>query len=183
MKGIDISAWQERIDWPVVRAAGVEFVIVKMGQGGRVDSQYYNHVSNALNVGMKVGVYIYSVATSIETAIAEADFVHAQLNGLTPEMGIWFDAEDDRMTGSDITAICAAFVNRLQGYGYGYVGVYSSYNWLMNGYIDPAALGCPIWCAQYNSECNYTGPNLHIWQYTDSWNIAGQNFDGNIFMG
>jgi GH25 family lysozyme M1 (1,4-beta-N-acetylmuramidase) len=180
MKGIDISAWQERIDWPVVRAAGVEFVIVKMGQGGRVDSQYYNHVSNALNAGMKVGVYIYSVATDTAAAEAEADFVHAQLNGLTPEMGIWFDAEDDRMTGSDITAICAAFVNRLQGYAMAtsaFIRVQLAYEWL----IDPAALGCPIWCAQYNSECNYTGRICTLAVF-DAWNIAGQNSTA-IFYG
>jgi GH25 family lysozyme M1 (1,4-beta-N-acetylmuramidase) len=183
VKGIDISAWQENIDWDAVKAAGAEFAIIKLGQNNRVDSMFYEHVQNALLAGMKVGVYVYSVATSIEDAQNEADFVHYQLSGLTPDMGIWFDAEDERMEGNDITAICAAFVERLKAYQHNYIGVYSSYNWLTNGNIDPATLDCPIWCAQYNSECNYEGSNLHFWQFTDSWEIAGQNFDGNIYFG
>lgn len=189
MKGIDISAWQENIDWQAVKDAGAEFAIVKLGQNGRLDPMFVTHVNNAVAYGLKFGVYYYSTATIPEEAQMEADWVAAQLqtylNGSTPDMGVWYDMEDDSIaqSGANITALCVAFVNRLLTAGFTCVGVYSSYNWLTNGYIFPDQLGnVPIWCAQYNRECNYEGPNLVMWQFTDAWNIAEMNFDGNICL-
>lgn len=33
MKGIDVSKWQGRIDWQKVKAAGIEFAIIRAGYG------------------------------------------------------------------------------------------------------------------------------------------------------
>jgi len=190
MKGIDISAWQENIDWQAVGDAGIEFVVVKLGENGRVDPMFVQHINDAISKGLKIGVYLYSHATTVDEAIAEADFVNEQiktyLDGKCPEIGIWFDVEDPGIeaAGVDITALCSEFINQLQAAGYKYVGVYSSYNWLTNGNIDTSRLpDTPIWVAQYNYECNYEGPNLKVWQYTDSLNIGGINFDGNEYYG
>lgn len=187
MRGIDISAWQEGIDWQAVVDEGIEFVIVKLGERNRLDSMFIEHINNAVSYGMKVGVYLYSHATTTEEAVEEADFVDEQiktyLNGETPEMGIWFDMEDSSIenAGANITELCSDFINRLTEIGYTYVGVYSSYNWLTNGNIDTSQLpeDTPYWCAQYHYECNFEHKNLRIWQYTDSLNIGGMNFDGN----
>jgi len=186
MKGIDISAWQSGIDWQAMKDAGIEFVIIKIGQGGRLDEMFQDHMQNAAAFGMKIGVYVYSVARSLEEAIAEADWTATQIQTGLPEMGVWYDVEDEAIaqSGVDITALCAAFVMRLCTYGFNLVGVYSSYNWLTNGNIQPERLGdTPYWCAQYNHECNFENPNLLLWQYTDSLNIAGTNFDGNMTVG
>ncbi|MDR3591592.1 MAG: GH25 family lysozyme [Negativicutes bacterium] len=189
MKGIDISAWQDNIDWQAVKAANVEFVIIKLGQADHLDNLFAEHVNNAVAYGLKFGIYLYSLAKSREEAETEADWaaeqVRTYLNGIGPEMGIWFDVEDDSIAqdGADITGLCAAFVNRMRANGFQYVGVYSSYNWLTNGYIRTEELeNVPFWCAQYNRECNFENQNLRIWQYTDSLNIAGSNFDGNIYF-
>lgn len=188
MKGIDISAWQENIDWQAVKDAGIEFVIIKLGQNYRLDSMFIDHVNNVVAYGLRYGVYLYSKATTIEDAQAEADWVHKQikqyLNGKNPEMGIWFDMEDPSIeaSGADITSLCAAFVNRLWFYGYNYVGVYSSYNWLTNGNIRTDELDVAYWCAQYYRRCDFEHPNLKIWQFTESLEIAGMNFDGNIYF-
>lgn len=189
MKGIDISAWQDCIDWEAVKAAGIEFVIIKLGQNNVLDEMFVEHVNNAVAYGLRYGVYVYSRAISNAEAQTEADFVAEQINtllaGKTPEMGIWFDMEDARIEaeGVYITGICNAFIDRIKELGHDYVGVYSSYNWFTNGNVDPDQLtqGTPLWVAQYNYECNLQHPNLRIWQYTDSMNIAGTNFDANEY--
>ncbi len=181
MKGIDISAWQDNIDWQAAKAAGIEFAIVKLGQAFRLDSKFVEHINNALAVGLEVGLYYYSTATDASQALAEADWVRARitelLNDRFPTMGVWYDVEDPAMEGADITSICQAFIRHIPS-----AGIYSSYNWLTNGNIRTEELpDVPIWCAQYNFECNFTGSNLRIWQYTDALDIAGTNFDGNMF--
>ena len=99
-------------------------------------------------------------------------------------MGFWYVLEVRSIAncGADITAICSAFICRLNVNGYTYVGIYSSYNWLVNGYIDTTQLAdyVPYWCAQYNFECNFVHSSLRMWQYTDK--VSDQlPYDGNIY--
>ena len=182
MKGIDISAWQENIDWQAVKDAGVEFIIVKLGQNSILDEMFLDHVNKAVEYGLKYGVYYYSKATNTQEAINESVWVVDQLEEYfttEPAMGVWYDVEDKCMEGADITGICQAFIGHLVEAGYQNTGIYSSYNWLTSGNLDTAVLDVPYWCAQYNYECNFEHPKLKIWQYTDSLEIGGQGFDGN----
>lgn len=188
MKGIDISAWQENVDWQAVVDFGVEFVIIKIGESYQLDSMFIDHINSAVAHGLKVGVYYYSHAINDTQAEFEAGWVGAQiqeyLNGNQPEMGIWYDMEDSSIVDfeADITVLCSTFIERMQSFGYTYVGVYSSYNWLVNGNIDTDQLNVPYWCAQYNYQCDFEHPSLKIWQYTDALNINGQLFDGNEYL-
>ena len=66
--GIDVSYWNgESIDWDKVRAAGVQFVFVRVGYAGwssgsiTADYMYKKNIINAYNAGLRVGVYIYSM--------------------------------------------------------------------------------------------------------------------------
>lgn len=42
MKVIDISAWQTDIDWQAVKNAGIEGVIIKLGEGINIDEMFLN---------------------------------------------------------------------------------------------------------------------------------------------
>lgn len=190
MKVIDISAWQENVDWNAVVNEGIEGVIIKLGESGRLDEKFIEHVNNAVANGLKYGVYFYSNAQSANEAQQEATWVDEQiktyLNGINPEFGIWFDAEDKKMQYGDVTAACSAFISYLNGQGYNYVGIYSSYNWLANAIIDTNQLAdyVPYWVAQYNyrNDLILEKPNLNIkiWQYTDHYSDE-LPYDGNIY--
>lgn len=188
MKGIDVSENNGFVDWESVAAAGVEFAIIRLGWGKRhLDSRFYENINGAINAGLKVGVYYYSEATDASEARAEADFALYVMQdaGITPdmlEMGVWFDEENDswkseRLTDSDeITDICTTFINTLEEARY-HCGLYANYDYLTN-VIDMSRLaGVPVWCAQYNSQCDYDG--AAIWQCTDSYFINGAQFDKN----
>lgn len=192
MKGIDVSENNGIIDWQAVKSSGVEFVIIRLGYGNNhLDSRFYDNVNGALDSGLKIGVYYYSYALNEDMARHEAEFVIAVLRdcGLTPdrlEMGVWFDMEDsdgykssNYVTDSqEITNICSVFINTLWRDSYYSTGLYASYDWLTNKiYVDQLG-GCAIWVAQYNATCDYE--HADIWQYTDSLNIGGRLFDGNV---
>lgn len=190
MKLVDISAWQEKVDWEGIVNEGIEGVIVKLGENGALDEMFIDHVNNAVANGLKYGIYFYSDATTPDEARNEAIWVNDQvktyLNGICPELGIWFDAEDKKMQKGDVTAACSAFISYLNEQGYTYVGVYSSYNWLANGIIDMAQLAdyVPYWVAQYNRVCDLKieQPNkiIRIWQYTDHYSDQ-LPYDGNKY--
>ena len=63
--GIDVSKWQGRIDWPLVKSAGVQFAMIRSSFGwgqGNTDLQFETNYENATKVGVPVGAYHYSYA-------------------------------------------------------------------------------------------------------------------------
>lgn len=188
MKGIDVSEHNGFVDWESVAAAGVEFAIIRLGWGKRhLDSRFYENINGAINAGLKVGIYYYSEATDASEAAAEAEYALYVMQdaGITPdmlEMGFWFDEENDdwksdRLTDpEEITDICTTFISTMEVAGY-HCGLYANYDYLTN-VIDMSRLpGVPVWCAQYNSQCDYDG--AAIWQCTDNYFINGAQFDKN----
>ena len=194
MRGIDVSENNGVVDWGAVKANGFDFAIIRIGFGkSTLDELFYENINGAINVGLKVGVYYYSYALDELAARTEAEFVANTLYsaGLTSdklEMGVWFDMEDadgykernGRFTRQDITNICSVFINYMWRNGYTNTGLYANLDWLENHiYVDQLG-GCAVWAAQYNSKLDYEGAT--IWQYTDSENIEGQLFDGNVTL-
>lgn len=191
MKGIDVSYHNGVIDWQSVVDTGCEFTIIRLGYGNRhLDPKFVDNVKGALDAGLKIGAYYYSYALDVEAARGEARFVSEvlQTHGINPELGIWFDMEDadgykerNGMPDSQtITDMCSVFICELNEAGYQYVGVYASYSWLTD-IIDTSQLADYVqyWNAQWGSNNDY--PGAKMWQFTDSLNINGQLFDGNIY--
>ena len=192
MKVIDISAWQEHIDWQAVKDVGIEGVIIKLGEGTNLDEMFFEHVNNAVNYGLKYGVYYYAHASSIDEARREAytvdQWLKTDIRGENPALGIWYDAEDNSMLngGQNVVYPIANFIHTMREIGYNYVGIYTSYNWLTNVIdLQPLPLDVPIWVAQYYHEnsFNLEYPNrvCKMWQYTDCEPIGNMKLDCNIY--
>ena len=79
-----------------------------------------------------------------------------------------------------LTDMCIAFASVCEVRGYK-CGVYASYDWLENRLDTEAFVGIPIWCAQWDEDCDWE--ETAIWQFTDAWVIDGQVFDGNLCLG
>src|ERR1035437_2890875 len=53
LEGLDVSRWQATINWPLVKAAGKKFVVMKATEGtGYVDPQYAINRAGAMGVGI-----------------------------------------------------------------------------------------------------------------------------------
>jgi GH25 family lysozyme M1 (1,4-beta-N-acetylmuramidase) len=73
-KWIDVSAHQERIDWPRVAASGVKGAVLRAGYGDDIrqqDTRFTANVTGALAAGLKIGVYWFSYADSVADALKE----------------------------------------------------------------------------------------------------------------
>lgn len=184
MKGIDVSYHNGDIDWQAVADAGIEFAMIRCSYGLQSkDNKFIQNVAGAKAAGLKVGAYHYSYALSVADAIQEAVNCREAIEsaGVSLDLPIFFDMEDaDRYKERkgfafdpiEITAMCKAFVDNV-GLD---CGIYASYSWLTD-YIDWRDLGCAVWNAQWSKCDDIKG---YMWQFTDSLEIGGKLFDGNI---
>lgn len=191
MKVLDISAWQEEIDWTGLKNEGFEGVIIKIGERHHLDEMFIEHINNAVDHRFKYGVYYYGHAEDEAEACEEALMVDrwlkTYLRGETPELGIWYDVEDDDMNGHKATDCCRAFMDMLSNYTY--VGIYSSWNWLSEEgasviNMDALPLSVPYWVAQYSTVNDLAEErpyhNIKCWQYTDCYSDEFP-YDANVY--
>ncbi|MBR6887501.1 MAG: hypothetical protein IKN16_03545 [Selenomonadaceae bacterium] len=185
MRGVDVSIFNENVDWSAVKAAGIDFAICRTGYGKTgFDENFQHNVEEAHKAGLICGAYHYSYALTPADAVAEAQFCKGIIEraGVLLELPVWFDMEDGDeykrrhnfdFSRQNVTAICKAFLDGIKPLN---CGVYSNLSWLEE-FIDWKSLGCEIWSAQWNSEDNFKG---RMWQYTNALTIGGQTFNGNI---
>ena len=185
IKCIDVSEWQGKVDWKKVKAAGVNYAVLRAGFGreaSQIDAEFERNYKNAKASGVELGVYWYSYADSVADAQNEAKACLAVLKGKSFELPVFFDMEDSSQTGfgkATLTAMATKFCDIVKKSGYK-TGVYANLNWFSN-YLDYAALKKKyyIWLAQYHTE-----PQLDcdMWQYTSSGKVNGVqgNTDMNI---
>lgn len=191
--GIDVSKWQGNIDWNAVKAAGIEFAIIRVGYRGSetgvlVEDPYFRqNINGATAAGLKVGVYFFTQAITEAEAVEEASMALSLTEGYNLAYPIFIDTEkgsgNARANGLDRdtrTACITAFCKTVQNAGRK-AGVYASKSWYNNNLNASRLNNYCIWVAQYNTECTYTG-RYSIWQYTDSGKVPGikGNVDLNI---
>ena len=73
-RGIDVSKWQGEINWSRVKNAGIDFAMLRSSFGwgeSYKDKFFETNYKNAKKVGIAVGTYHYSYATTPEEAIKE----------------------------------------------------------------------------------------------------------------
>ncbi|MFR9162075.1 MAG: GH25 family lysozyme [Ruthenibacterium lactatiformans] len=94
IKGLDISSHQGDIDFERVKADGVRFVIIKVGQGLREMGTFrQKYLPAVLAAGLDWGAYWWSDAvTAVEAQKEAAAFVKA-LDGLRPTYPVHMDQE------------------------------------------------------------------------------------------
>lgn len=175
-KIIDVSTWQGNIDWSKVKADGVQGAIIRAGFGkvaSQKDNKFERNYTNAKAVGMPIGAYWYSYATSVVDAKKEAEVCLSILKGKQFEYPIYYDLEDPSMTGcgkSVLTQIATTFCETLESAGY-YVGIYSNPNWLKNYLNYNTVKKYTLWLAHWGvSEPSY---ECGLWQYSSSGSVSG----------
>lgn len=97
--GIDVSKWQQDINWEEVKNAGVEFVIIRMGYQKDYDGEYVidpyfeKNIQGAKSVDLPVGAYFYSYAKSVTQAKEQAEWVRENLKDYELDLPVAFDWE------------------------------------------------------------------------------------------
>ena len=174
---VDVSTFQQTIDWSQVKQDGIVGAMIRAGYGfGTVDNQYRANVTGCENNGIPYGMYHYSYATNIEDAKKEAEFFINNAKGTSPSYPLAMDVEEASqaaMGKQALTAMILAFCDMIKAAGYQPM-LYTNLNWATN-YIDMSQIdnaGIRVWIAQYNTTLDYKG-NYFLWQYTSSGRVAG----------
>ena len=182
-KGIDISAWQDKIsiaNFKKAKASGVDYVILRLGYTSSsskkptIDSVFEHNYANAISAGLPVGIYYYSLATTTAKAQTEAEFVIKHLKGKKITYPVYIDMEDKTYQGkcskSTLASVCNVFCKSIKNAGY-IPGVYASLSWF-NNKIGNITAEHTKWVAQYYKKCEYKGA-YDMWQYSSSEAVSG----------
>lgn len=177
IKGIDVSRWQGTIDWEQVKKDGVEFAMVGIGRYqkgvGTLDTQFTANMTNAIAQDIKVGVYLYSMATTVEEAEDEAEYVLDQIDGYKISYPVAFDIEDDvhrKLTTKQRTDITIAFLNVIEEAGY-HPMIYASQNWFDTSMDLTRLTKYDKWVACWTTALTFKPTSM--WQYSSTGKVKG----------
>ncbi|HHX92684.1 MAG TPA: Lyzozyme M1 (1,4-beta-N-acetylmuramidase) [Clostridiales bacterium] len=185
IKGIDVSRYQETIDWEKVAKDGVHYAFIRLGyrgydKGGLVlDEKFEENVKGATKNGIATGVYFVTQAVTVEEAIEEAEYVLENIRPYDITWPVVLDLEDAAsqsartagLTQEQRTDHVIAFCETIREAGYTPM-LYSNIRWYMDE-LDLARLTeYDKWFAQYFRRPFFPYA-FQIWQYTDNGRVDG----------
>lgn len=187
--GIDVSTHQGTIDWEQVKAAGIEFAMIRVGYrtygGGEIkfDESFTENLAGAQAAGIKTGVYFFSQAISTDEAIEEADAVIdaiAPYDVTYPVVYDWEiiyddDARTDSVSVDVLTDSCIAFCERVKSAGYTPM-IYQNKRTTLFKLDLPRLQDYDFWLAEYGDEPTYYY-DYQMWQYSSTGTIPGISGD------
>ncbi|WP_197021843.1 glycoside hydrolase family 25 protein [Ruminococcus sp. HUN007] len=198
-KGVDVSYAQKEINWPKVKAAGIDYAMVRAGFRGyesgklNVDDYYHRNMKGAQDAGLETGVYFFSQATSKEEAEEEARFVLGLIKDYNITCPVAYDwepvthdtARTDSLAGDELCECALAFCRTIEENGYKPI-IYASLNLLrdqFNMYDLEQISGYDLWLAEYKEHPEFPY-EFSMWQYTDEGKVDGiiNYADLNLFI-
>ncbi len=176
-RGIDVSRWQGEVNWSQVAADDVSFVMLGTRSKVEIDPYFHKNIQGAANAGVQVGAYIYSLATTPQMAVEEANFVLNLIKDYPVSYPVAFDMEDDVqkvLSKEQLAEIANAFCSTISAAGY-YPIIYANEYWL-NNHLDMSLMNYPVWVARYSVKPTYGSPVM--WQATSTGSVKG--ISGNV---
>ena len=193
---IDVSAYQEDIDWQKVADSGVEMAMIRAafrgwGQAGviKVDEYVHKNLQGADEVGLTVGVYFFSKATSIEEVDEEIDILLDIIKDHNITGYVVFDweyvSEEARTANVDartLTDCSLHFCKRVEEAGYVPMVYFNTYQGINLLELEELK-AYDFWLARYTDRMNFPY-RVRMWQYTDSGEVPGikGKVDINVFF-
>lgn len=179
-KGIDVSYAQGAVDWAAVKAAGIDFAMIRASRGAvgknpiAKDTCFDYNITQASANGLKVGVYHYLYASTAAEAKKEAQFFLQTIAPYKITYPVVLDVEEQYQANlgkTKITSIVKTFLDEVSAAGY-YAMIYANKTWLTDN-LDMSKLSeYDVWLAQWNTVPTYTG-DFGIWQYSSKGIVSG----------
>ena len=193
VRGVDVSAYQGKIDWKTLAEQGVFFAFIKATEGsGSVDPNFQYNYAEARGSGLRVGAYHFFSFDSGGETQAE-NFIRAvgPFEGMLPpvvDVELYGEKKRHPPAREDVTEQLALLLEQLENHygmrpvlyatGRAYelylAGDYEEYDiWIRNVYFAPRLKDGKEWT---------------FWQYTDRGRLAGYTgeeayIDLNVFDG
>ncbi len=174
------------VDYAKMKADGCDFVILRIGYEGSqsrantLDKSFVKLYNMAREAGMHVGLYFYSLTTTYNGAVEDAQWVISVIesNNMYFEYPIYYDVEDSAQTSlgsSAMTNLCLGWCETLEKAGY-FPGIYGGMTQVMDKLSSDFLSRYDTWIAmvkssttgaQYNPWSDLTSfrSNYGMWQY------------------
>lgn len=192
--GVDVSKQNGNVSFAGLKAAGIDYVMIRLGGRGystgqiSLDEKFKENIEAAIEEGLDIGIYFYSQAINQEEAIQEVNFV---IQNLEPYKGkvkypVAFDMEFvandeariDGLSREDRTNIATSFLEGVKAAGY-IPMIYGDKEWLIKE-IDLAKLqNYDVWLTQETDIPDYPY-QYAMWQYSTKGVVNGINGSANL---
>lgn len=180
--GLDVSKWQEEIDWKKVADEGVQFTIIRMGyQNGfdgevAIDPYFEANVNGCIENNIPFAVYFSSYAKTVNEAKSQATWICDKLKEYNyNNTNVSFDWENWNSFNKlglnlhDINEMADTFMDECVSQGYKSM-LYGSKTYLETIWKNEKKY--PVWLANYVEKTSYDG-NYKIWQFSQTGTISG----------
>lgn len=187
-RGVDVSKYQGTIDWAKVKAAGIDFAMIRVGARGygsaqlMLDDNFVTNIMGARAAGLETGAYFFSQATTEDEAVEEANFtVGALMNyGATYPVAIdveWIEndrARTDDLTAEERTDLAVKYCETVKAFGYKPM-IYATRDMLIAGMLPDKLKDYDVWLSDdYRPEVGTDYPyEFNMWQYTKKGSVDG----------
>lgn len=193
-KLLDISFWQDTLDFAKIKKAGYDNIILRAGYGTTIDSKFNEYATackkNNINI---VAVYWFIYATNLTEVKANANKCLEVIKAYKPKI-VFVDFEYDtvnkaakkgvKLGAKECDSFTIEFCETIKKAGYT-PGYYANTDYYKNMYSSVKNKGYVFWLAHYKSDYSYHEPPIKcdFFQYTDRGTvpgISGKKFDTNV---
>lgn len=190
VRGIDISHYQENIDWDKLRNAQIQgspvsFVFVKATEGTNIlDENFNQNFFNAKKNDMIRGAYHFFSTSSSAKAQAKyyCKMVQLDENDLPPILDV---EKINHLTPKQLQKEVLTWMNIVEKH-YGTTPILYTYYKFRKDYLNsPEFDRYPYWIAHYYVDSLEYKGDWKFWQHTDAGKVDGikGNVDINLFNG
>ena len=173
IKGLDISKYQQKVDFDALKAEGIDFVIIRAGGDHGTpykDSMFEDHYTKAKKAGLYVGCYYDTGRQFNNRAEGVKNALHfiELMKGKSFEYPVYADVETVATCyRQGATEATIAFCDTLEKAGY-FAGVYASD---ISGFKERLKLDMlqrfTLWVARYGKKPEYV-KKYDMYQYTSN---------------
>ena len=189
--GIDISHYQENIDWDELRYGMIEgcpirFIVVKASEGStKIDSKFEDYFYQAREHGFIRGVYHFwsTKSSARDQAYFFLKNVRLESGDLPPVLDIEKKAKEQRLEDFQLEVL--AWLHIVEDKYHVKPIIYTYYKFKDKYLSDPVFDDYPYWIAHYYvDKVEYKG-EWKFWQHTDAGRLPGIQgaIDFNIYNG
>ena len=183
--GVDISKYQDYIDFNKVKKDGIDYVMIRLGARGYgtgqiiADEYFFDNIKRAKDAGLDVGVYFSSQAITVEEAQEEAQLVIDSVGEYHLEYPVAFDmgfvdndtARIEALSKSEKTEIALAFLQKITESGF--TGcIYGDKEWLIKEVDLSKLTEYDFWLKQEGDLPDYPY-KFSMWQYSRKGSVNG----------
>lgn len=185
--GVDISKHTGKVYFPSLKAAGVDYVMIRLGSRGystgqiTLDENFKENIEGAIEAQLNVGVYFYSQAISQDEAVQEANFVAQNLEPYRAHVkypvafNMGFVSNDksriEGLSREDKTAVTVSFLDAVRASGYVPM-VYGDKEWLLKEVDLTKLQDYDVWLSQEEEIPDYPY-RYAMWQYNTDGVLNG----------